>query len=277
MNIGSVLSVMLFLFLIVCRPVCANSQKIIEKYDIGSYHPENYGLKDLVFQVRLSNLLDHLNEKKIYGKLKDVYFKTYWLFPGKYKVEVIGMPRGFKRMKYNLRNMIYTNLDFVIPKKFSSEIEGYQFEIEKKGLEISMRGKDKSRTKDISEMYIVFDKKSKLKRIKTYSPAGENDSRMEMSVKSWSHNKWALEKITSKIRHGMQTTVMEKNVVYTTVAGFGFPERVNIETTQTSNHSKSTKEKIDLRKTVTSIIFSNYKVNMGEARKYMDRDKKQKK
>ena len=91
----------------------ASIQKLDQKY----YTPIDYGLKDLVFEIQILGLNDFIKEKLKLTNLEDIYFRVYWIHPNIYRVEVNGFPAGFTELKKTLAQQIYSQMDYVIPKK----------------------------------------------------------------------------------------------------------------------------------------------------------------
>jgi hypothetical protein len=252
----------------------ANTPAEIENFDIRYYHPVNYGLKDLVFEVRVRNLLETLNKRLSLGTLADIYFKVYWMMPGKYKLEVNGLPRGFKEIKSELKNMIKNRLDFVIPLKLAPKVRSYSLQSKKLKSGTSIVGKDKTHTRAINEIRLKFNNKGMLRGFKTFSPMGVNNSKFEMSAKGWSHNKWVVDALTVESIQGIQKTSMKHKIDYLSIDGFGFPLKVKISTSQELLKTKDSKAAKSSRKLDSEIMFSKYEVNTGKAQRYIIQGKK---
>jgi len=240
----------------------------VNEFDIRYYHPESYGLKDLVFEVRVSNLVETLNKRQSFGKIEDLYFKVYWMFPGQYQIEVNGFPKGFEEVKYQLKQMIKNRLDFVVPLKLAPRVRSYELSYFKTSSGKGVRGKDRTGTRPVSEIQLKFKSNGMLEEFKTFSPTGVNSSTFDLGVKGWSNNKWVVDKMTIKLIQGVQLTTIENEFEYKSYNGFGFPEKVDIRTTQeiVTNNEKNKPNK----RTVNSTIeFSKYEVNTGKAMRFM--------
>lgn len=236
----------------------------VEEFDIRYYHPENFGLKDLVFEVRFDQMLERLNKQLTFGKLEDIYYKVYWIFPGEYRIEINGLPAGFSEVKNSLKRLVKDRLDFVIPTKLAPKIRGYKLKKKKIKTGELISGRDETGMKAVSEINIKFDKKGRLTEYKTFSPTGTNTAKTKMKVKSWSHNKWVLDEVTSR-SETTQIMILKNKITYKSVKGIGLPERVDIETSikgyTTSNES--------MQRNKSGITFSKYEVNTGKAQKYI--------
>ena len=249
----------------------AKSNDHVENFDLKYYHPEKFGLKDLVFEVRISNLKEMLEKRFTFGKLEDVFFRVYWIFPGKYEIEVHGLPRGFNQVKQELTGLIHARMDYVIPQRLDPKLRSYKLSKMKKkgGRGVSLKGIDLTQTRPVNEIHLSFDKKGKLTTFKSFSPAGVKTSKMEMNVKEWSHNKWIADSISVKMIQGVQVTTIDNQIVYSPINGIGFPKEVNVSTTHELTLGNDNKGKSNKRKISSSLSFTNYEVNTGKAQRYL--------
>jgi hypothetical protein len=239
----------------------------IETFEIRSYYPESQGVRDLTFEVRIKDLMQRLNEESMFGKLTDVYFQVYWLFPDKFNIEVMGLPKGFKERKELLKGLIVSRLDFVLPQKISKMVKNYNLTAKKIADGTYVEALDKSGINDVNRIELIFDKESKLTAMKLFASSGIVESKLFFQTYPWSQNKWALEKSSSEqMALGRKTTV-DSTVAYTNVQGYGFPGEVVI-TTKVSSLYKKLKEQKDLGELKNVINFSNYQVNAGKAAEY---------
>ncbi|MCK5883658.1 MAG: hypothetical protein KAG61_08220 [Bacteriovoracaceae bacterium] len=249
------------------------SEEVIKRYDIGYYHPERYGLRDLTFDVRIQGLTDKLNQQMIFGKLSDVHFKVYWMMRGeateqnfKYKIMVIGMPKGFKEMKKGLKQMVATRLDYVIPQMLIESIKEYSTEYSKNRYGGIITCSDRTHKKATDKMEIFFDRKGRMTRYATYSPAGRTDTTMSMSAKAWSKNKWTVDRLTVKKHQGIQTTEMDYIFKYEKVGMYGFPKTITVITKHMLSRTTGPKGARLMQEISTDLSFSGYLVNQGIAK-----------
>jgi hypothetical protein len=254
-----------------------NARNVIEKYDISFYHPEVFGLKDLVFDARISNLTEALQKEGVFQNVKDIFYRVYWAYPGKYKIEVKGLPQGFNKRKEKLASLINSKLEFVIPDKLSNKLRSYSLKIaDNQNKKLTIKGNDRSGSRDVSELVLEFNKEGKLNKYTAVSPSGSKESTIDLKIRSWSHNKWVLEKQITKFHSAYFTSIIENKIEYLAINGHGFPKNIITNAYQELRMdpkllAKSIKEKkikSNKSKVVTSeIIFSNYKVNSGKALK----------
>ena len=244
----------------------AQTPEVIENYDLKRYNPKKYGLKDLAFEVRYENLTKQMKERLNTDDISDVYFKVLWIFPGKFDISVEGLPKGFKEIKRELRAMVKTRLDMVIPSKMQGSLRSYSMKVQKKGNGKRVIAKDPSNSKAINKVYLDFANSGKLRRVKTFSPMGTNVSKMEMSAKSWSNNKWVTDRTESKTISGVQITKIIQKIEYKGVGGFGFPGKMTTKTIQQLVKNGGKKSKEMRNEESQTITFSNYQVNEDKAK-----------
>jgi len=245
--------------------------EVIEQYEIRSYDPQKSGLTDLVFEARIDNLTEILNKTQTFGKLVDVYFKIYWLSPSQYKVEVMGLPKGFQEVRDDLSTLIKGKLEFIIPEKFSEKFKAYTLKAEPIADGKLIKAIDDSYTLAVPEVDLVFDNNGRLKTLQTKSAASSVKTEFFQTPKAWSNNKLVMDKVVSINKQGLATNTITNSIEYLTVGGMGFPSKVTIKnlTEATIPAQGKDKEKKMKSETNTAIRFSKYEVNTGKASRFM--------
>ena len=159
-------------------------------------------------------------------------------------------------------------MDYVLPQKLAPKVRSYSLKSEggKDGTN-RIVGTDRTHQRGINEIEISFDKEGKLKKFKTKSPMGSQTSTLSMSKKSWSKNKWVVDDVTVTSVQGIQITRMRNKLTYKNIEGFGFPEKVEVTTTQELQIASNAKDKKNKRTVKSEIKFSNYLINKGVAKK----------
>lgn len=241
--------------------------EIVENFDLRYYHPQQLSLKDLSFEIRISNLKENVLKSIPLSRLDDLYYSVYWITPGKYHIEINGLPKGYTELRNELKALILNRLDYVLPQKLAPKVRSYSLKSQssKNGI-YTIEGVDRTHQRQINKIEIAFDKEGKLKSFTTKSPMGRQVSALSMSKKPWSNNKWVVDNINVKTFQGVQVTEMNNKFFYKNYEGFGFPEKVAVTTTQELKVS-SKKNKKNKRTINSEILFSNYKVNKGIAKK----------
>lgn len=242
--------------------------EVIENFDLRSYDPVRNGLKDLTCEIRLKGLTERLRKELVSLKIPgEVYYKLYWLYPGKLDIVIEGLPKGFNELKNNLKNLVVNRVDYLIPQKLGKRLRSYKMTTKSVKNGLLVKGEDPTNTKAVNRIELMFDGDERLLSYKSYSPLGFQQSTFEYGKKSWSKNKWVLEKSFAKTIQGPQVTEIETEIDYGNQVGFGFPESIEIETTQYVV-APGEKEKKQERKGETVLTLSKYKINSGEAQKY---------
>jgi len=241
----------------------------IEQYDLRLYSPVNYGLKDLVFEVRLSNLLDLLKEQMALENLVDIYFKIYWMFPGQYQIEVEGLPRGFDALKSELRELIKDRLEFIIPLPLTNKLRSYNLTYKSKKPNVIIEAIDGTNTRSINRIELEYENNGRLKSLTSFSPMGRTIARYSMSIKPWSHNKWAIDTLEVETTIGQQVNKTKNEISYVSVSGVGFPEIVKIKNS-TEILAGSGRDADNPRvESESQIVFSKFEINTGRAQRHI--------
>ena len=250
--------------------------EIIEHSEIKKYTPVKHGLKDLIFRVDIPGLAESLNARKSLGTITEAYFNVFWALPGKFQVDVIGLPNGFYELKVQLRNLIVPHLKIIFPDKLSNTLRSYSLSKHSSNGESSLKAIDKTGTKAINTIDMQFSKEGYLKNVKTYSPAGSQNTELLMSKKTWSHNKWVLMKSITSSEKGPQKVSSITEIDYEVVSGYGLPKEVKvisrIELIKGIKPAKGYKPFVKEEK----LFFSDFQVNTGKALKRFLVNKKEK-
>ncbi len=265
------ISIVLFLIIFSCHLMAESKIEEIEQYEIRSYDPQKSGLTDLVFEARIEKLTDILNKTQTYGKLIDVYFKIYWMSPAQYKIEVIGLPKGFQEARDDLAELIKGKLEFIIPEKFSDKFKNYTL----KSLPIAdgklVKAIDDTYTLAVPEVDLVFETNGRLKTIETKASQAAIRTEFFQSPKSWSNNKLVMDKIVTVAKQPNLTTTTTNTIEYTSVAGMGFPAKLTVKSLIESvipAHGKEKEKKVK-NETGSVVKFTTYEVNTGKAQRFI--------
>jgi len=238
----------------------------IEYFDNQYYHPEEFGLRDLVFKVKISGLEEELTSEKIFGKVENLYFQVFWMYPGKFKIEVNGIPKGFDNRVEMLRQMIKTRMDFVIPQKLAPQMRVYTFTSKVDQNQKIFNGEDKTGKTPQREIQLIFDSKDRLISIKNMGSLGVNISKLKMDKKTWSKDRWVLTELTSEVTNlNNVTTTMSHKFNYLEENGFGLPETIIVNTNYKALGVEAKTKNIE-----SIYTFSDYQVNTQRAKKTIE-------
>lgn len=245
------------------------ANEILSQFDQDQYSPAKYGLKDLVFEIRVDGIEKDLKERFALNKLDDPRYKVYWLSPGRIEIEVLGLPPGFTSLKQELKKLVYERIEYVVPQDLSARLRGYRFEDKKlKNNLIQLVGKDETNTKPISKIELVLAPGGVIKSLKTYAPSGSQLAKFSIGQKNWSHSKNVVEGVEVVGVTGIQKNTLQTEINYISKDGFGFPSEIRTKSiieamTNTNNSMKS--------ETQAKLVFGEYEVNTGQAQKYFMR------
>lgn len=240
----------------------------IKDYEIRSYDPVAMGMKDLYFELHIDGLTDAFKKSNSMIKLKgEIYYKVFWLYPGKVVVDVEGLPKGFHVQRTGLLALVNDKLTEIIPNKLSKTLRSYKLTESRKGKSTVVKAKDRTRLSAVTEMELVFDGESRLKSVSARSPMGSQKVNHVYKTMPWSKNKWVRNKSVANSVTGIQTTKVEKDYYYKSIKGIGLIERIEVNTTQTLNqNTKDGKEQ--KRSSNDKIIVKGHRVNEGVAQSY---------
>jgi hypothetical protein len=258
----------LFLTLLILLGPNIGAAGPIEDFDLRSYSPIKNGLKDLYCEVRLKGLTEKIKKQFVTLKInKEVFFKLYWMYPGKVGFAIEGLPKGFAELRQNLKNLVASRIDFIIPQELSPKLRSYKLKVNKSSSGFLVVGEDPTNNKAVNKLELNFKADGRLSRYKSYSPLGFQQSSFSYAKKSWSKNKWVLEQVLAKTIQGPQITESTTKVEYENQVGFGFPTTVRVKTKQYVA-APGKEERKQERVGESQITFSAYKINSGTAQKY---------
>ncbi len=258
----------IFLIISMILPLLGWSSEIVESFDLRSYNPIKNGLKEFTCEIRVEGLTDRLKKELVSLNIKnEVYYKLYWLYPGKMDLVVEGLPKGFLELKANLKSLVVNRIDYLVPQELGKRLRSYELEIKKLKVGTMVKGLDPTNNRAVNKIELFFDDDQRLSSYKSFSPLGFQESKFKYKKKSWSKNKLVLEESSAKTIQGPQVTEIDTEINYENQVGFGFPEEIQIKTTQYVV-APGKEEKKQERKGKTKITFSNYKINSGTAQEY---------
>jgi hypothetical protein len=177
------------------------------------------------------------------------------------------LPKGFLELRRNLKNLVASRIDYIIPQELAPKLRSYELKIKKTASGFLVTGEDPTNNKAVNRLEVGFTKDGRLSRYKSYSPLGFQQSGFSYAKKSWSKNKWVLEQVKAKMIQGPQITESKTSITYGNQVGFGFPVEVSVKTKQYVAAPGKEERKLE-RTGGSEILFSKYKVNSGVAQKY---------
>ncbi|MCP4913854.1 MAG: hypothetical protein GY909_12145 [Oligoflexia bacterium] len=258
----------IFIFSILMMTSVFGKTEAIKDYEIRSYDPVAMGMKDLYFEIHIDGLTEAFKKNNSMIELKgEIYYKVFWLYPGKVEVDIEGLPKGFHVQRTGLLSLVNDKLTEIIPTKLSKTLRSYELSQSKKGKYTIVKAKDRTRLSAVTEMELVFDSESRLKSVSARSPMGSQRVNHIYKAMPWSKNKWVKNKSIANSVTGIQTTKVEKNYYYKSVKGIGLIEKIEVNTTQTLNqNTKDGKEQ--KRSSSDKVYVKGHRVNEGVAQSY---------
>ncbi|MDD0854620.1 hypothetical protein HBN50_16020 [Halobacteriovorax sp. GB3] len=251
------------------------ARETIDQYDLRTYHPDKFALKDLTFEIRQEGLVESLNEGRALGKLSDVFVKVYWLTPGELKLEVNGLPNGFYELKNRIRMAVEPYLIYVIPQELQPRIRAYQLSAETVEGNVEVGGVDKTQKLNSSRIKFIFSNDGRLVKSISFSPSLVSTTDFTSTKKTWSRNKWVLESLASETIQGNRLVKVDTHIDYVNESGYGFPKKieVNSETIAKFKDKKNKLQEKSLGKGKLILNFDNFQVNQGIAKRELMKGK----
>lgn len=255
----------MFVLLISLISVSAWSQDptvYLNNFDAKVYSLKSKGIKDFVVDIESSKLTKQLNDQQIFGKVKEVIFRTYWTAtPERLAIEIIGLPEGFREVKEDLKMSVIAQMDNLLPMSTVQRFAGYKFHTGVNPKEYIAT--DSSGIANIQSYVLKFDATDKLIEVVGKKPIGTMNITPKYDKDSFAGGKWVLKSLTTTVAENGQTFTTVKELDYGTTQGMGVLNKVTVETEQRSDAPGA-----KTLKSEDTVEFKNYKISTGEAMKY---------
>lgn len=233
----------------------------VSDFDTALYYPQDNSLKDFYVEAKIEGLEELLKTRLSNPNIKNVYFKIYWMFPGKSSIEIEGL-RGFEEMKSELKMVIAEKLDYLIPEKFGQKFRSYNMTQKKDVVSLS----DETGEKLIQSVVAHLKNENVIQSLSIKGAGIANEIEYESSMKRWATNKYSFDKVTvSSMQMGLKT-VRTDVIKYVPIQGYGFPSEI-------LTTAKIVPEKGAESESTARVTFSSHKVNEGVALKYFSEKK----
>lgn len=257
--------------------VSAQALSVWEEVDVRYYYPLDIGVKDLTFVVKQKGLEDYIKKSFHLNNVKDLSVKVYYLQPDALRMEVRGLPDGFKELRQTVKSMLLPYIAYVMPNKFAERYQIYQFnKIPRKGGYV-LKGTDPKFQAAIPEFEMSFERGNRLVKTAANTPQGPNQTDFNYSKKPWSNSKYVLNRMTSTTKNRLTINKVTTDIVYVKSSGFGFPKKIAVTSeTDFTDEAKKMEQFKDQKGTSQEVVisFSEYKVNKGDAKKKIYRNLK---
>lgn len=234
----------------------------LNNFDAKVYSLKTKGVKDFVVDIESSKLTKQLNDQQIFGKIKQVTFRTYWTAnPERVAIEIIGLPEGFREIKEDLKLTVAALLDNLLPISTVQRFAGYKFHTGVNPKEFIAT--DSSGIANVQSYVLKFDTADKLVDVVGKKAIGTLNITPKYEKDAFAGGKWVLKSLKTTISENGQTFTTTKKLDYGDSQGIGVLSRVTVETEQ-----KSEVPGAKTLKSEETVEFKNYKISTGEALKY---------
>ena len=202
----------------------SKSDRLLRKAEILTYTLAKVGVKSMAFKMKVVGLKENLNKRKNLGKLKELYFDVSWKYPKKLEVKVVGLPKGFKEMREQLKMAVYARLPLLFPINIVKMVRGYDLKFDKKNKLIVAT--DPSGKKGLHTMKISIADNGQLKFVEGMGVSGNQETSYISTIEPWSRKKFVAKEVNIVIRGKTYNTVVTHNLKYISIQGVGVPEEL---------------------------------------------------
>lgn len=229
---------------------------IFDEHKIRSYSPLKGKIKDILFDVRVDGMVDAVKKSTTLTNVDDIYFRVYWYYPDQYRVDVEGLPKGFKVLRASLRKEVKPYIDLIFSDDLVTQFARFRYSKDSKEKNTYVKMKKES---DVTDVSVTFDVNGMMTSIVSKSPFTGVKTELEHSKKSWSDGKFVTENIKITEKTSAITNVKDVSINYGLNSGFGLPSDITVD-----EKFMSGVKVINTNKKI--IKFSNYVINTKKAR-----------
>lgn len=234
----------------------------LNNFDAKVYSLKTKGVKEFVVDIESSKLTKQMNDQMIFGKVKEVIFRTYWTAnPERIAIEVIGLPDGFREIKEELKLSIFSVIENLLPLTTVQRFAGYKFHSGASPKEFVAQ--DATGIANVQSFIVRFDNQDRMIEVVGKKAIGTLVTTPKYEKDGFAAGKWVLKSMSTNSSENGQTLIVKKDLSYGTSQGIGVLSRVTV-TTEQRDETPGAKALI----LEESVDFKNYQINAGEALKY---------
>jgi hypothetical protein len=254
--------ILVLLSLLAFNALAEDPTAYLTKFDNKIYSLKTKGVKDFVVDIESSRLTTQMNDQMIFGRVKEVIFRTYWTAnPERIAIEIIGLPEGFREIKEELKIAILGMMDNLIPVPMVQRFAGYKISAGPGAKEFTAQ--DLTGIAAVPAYVLSFDQQDRLSKITAKKPIGSMVITPKYEKESFSDSRFVLKSQESVSSENGQSVTVTKNLKYGTNQGIGVLTEVEVSTEQKFEGLKDKSMKSE-----ETLEFKNYKINSGDALKY---------
>ena len=249
-----------------------SSTATLDKFDNRVYRLGDTGVKDLAFKVKVNGLTRKIKEQIPTAPISEIYFNVYTIPKyNKFYVEVVGLPKGFKKQEEYLSSLVYPYLDFVNPNPISAKVKGYNLKELKDGDVQKVVAEDKSYQKDVTKIELTFNN-DELVSLNALSSQGTANTDYTYQPSANAKGKLLLRKSSQETILGAIKKSSLTLVDYESVEGFVFPKKIEVTESQVAKASSGSGDSEILNQEFKMNLY-DFRVNEGVAVKYIANQK----
>ncbi len=244
-------------------------------HDVKMFDPKANGLRDLVFELRMDNLTEILKSNYPFGKLTEVYYKIFWFNDEangeNWQIDIYGLPNGYEEIKADLRKLVMHKMEFIIPKKLTSLVDGLVYEPVSIGQKKYLKFIDPTMSKITSDLLLAFDGSGKLTEYLTKN----NERQLKMTFDYISmptfNGKFAVKRHSVLNEGPKNSSTVTHSLEYGPFGTFHMPVKITIQTQNkftvvNVKNGKAEKEKTQTQDLSSVLRLSKYEINTGKGK-----------
>lgn len=249
----------IFLYLILFPPmIFSQGENLLKSWDNKVYNPKNEGLNFLSFDAKVNGLAESLKTSLIIPNISKVFFKITWDKKNQFKINLMGLPKGFNELKNSLESTLIDKLRFFIPTSFYEPLSEYQIsaKIVESGTQYTLE--DKTFLKEATKVEIFFNKEKKLSKMEINSLRGKEVNTFNFEDSSI-ENKLLIKDFLIENLSPQGVFALSYSVEYAKVNGFVLPKKISI-TSQLHSPPTENGQKQVFSESKYEVSFSNFSV-----------------
>lgn len=232
----------------------STSERKIRKSDLLTYSLVKAGVKSLRFKMKVQGLKENLNKRKNLGVIKDVFFEVSWQYPQKLEVKVIGLPKGFREIKEQLKMAVYSRFPLLFPAEKMKMVSGYLLKFDSQKNIITATDRTGKNALNIIKIQIL--ENGMIKYVEGMGASGSHKTSYSARIQPWSKKKFVYNIVESLIKGRNHNTTVKHNLKFSSVRGYGVP--LSITTTTKVTDLKKNEEKVVSK---IETVFYDYVIN----------------
>jgi hypothetical protein len=249
----------IFLYLILFPSIVfSQGENLLKSWDSKIYNPKNEGVNFLSFDAKVNGLAESLKTTLIIPNISKVFFKITWDKKNQFKINLMGLPKGFNELKNSLESTMIDKLRFFIPTSFYEPLSEYQIstKIVESGTQYTLE--DKSFLKEATKVEVFFNKAKNLSKMEIYSLRGKEVNSFTFEDSSI-ENKLLIKDFLVENVSAQGVFALSYSIEYAKVNKFVLPKKILISSQLHSTPTENGQKQV-FSESKYEVSFSNFSV-----------------